>query len=97
MSNVDDLLKNTLLSLYKDCPDITAALLQCDFSILNYNFKKALFSRISEEEFNVVDTFLRSEEYKKYKFAIDSAAMSVTEELAEMIDFVTAQNDGGKH
>jgi hypothetical protein len=94
MSSLDTLLRNTLISLYKDCPEITDALLQIDYSVLNYSFKRALFSHISEEEFYKMDEILHSEEYMKYRDAIDRASVSITEELGDLISFVVTENGG---
>lgn len=92
--NLDNLLRGTLLSLYKDCPEITDALLQCDFSKVNRSFRENLFARIDEEEYWAMDEILRSDEYMKYRDAIDQASLSITDELADLIEFVVAENGG---
>lgn len=88
MNRLDTLLKDSLIALYYDCPEIVYALSHLDYEEVNYKFKSELFMRISPEEFEEVDTYLRSDKYLAYKTAVESASMSITTELAEMIAFV---------
>ena len=89
--SLDNLLKNTLLSLYSDCPTITDALLQCDFSKVNRSFRENLFARIDEEAYWHMDEILHSDEYVAYKNAIDLASLAITDELAGLIEFVVSE------
>ena len=93
-NRLDNLLKETLVALYYDLPEVVHALQQIDFSVVNRNFKNELFSRISEEDFYKVDEYLHSDEYFAYKDAIDQASMTVTTELAALIEFVTTEKGG---
>ena len=93
-NRLDNLLKETLIGLYYDLPEVVYALQQISYDVVNRNFKNELFSRISEEDFYKVDAYLHSDEYFAYKDAIDQASMSVTTELAALIEFVTTEKGG---
>lgn len=90
---MNHILRNTLLALYADCPEIIQALQKCDFTKLNRKFTEEVFSRISKEEFEYIDGILHSDAYMRYKDAVDGAAMAMTNELANLISFVV--EDGG--
>lgn len=95
--DVDDILKQSLIAVYYTEPSIISMIEKLDFEKVNYKFKQELFSRISKEEYLLVDNFLRGEAYKKYKEAVDRAAMGVTRELADMMAFVYSQKEGDSH
>ncbi len=95
--SLDTLLKNTLMHLYYDSPEVTSALQAIDFTKVNRKFKEELFSRISEEDFYKIDAIFYSEEYLRYRDALDFASMAVTVDLAEIIEFTLTQNKGEKH
>lgn len=90
---MQNLLRDTLLQLYKDSPEITEVLLKCDFTKLNRKFTEEVFSRISKEEFEYIDGILHSDAYMRYRDAVDGAAFACTQELANLISFVV--EDGG--
>ena len=91
---LDNLLKDTLLSLYADCPEISDTLRQLDFSMVNRSFRENLFARISEEDYYAMDAILHSDEYMNYKQAIDQASLVITDELGELIEFVVQEKGG---
>jgi hypothetical protein len=41
-----------------------------------------------------MDEILHSDEYMKYRDAIDRASVSITEELGDLISFVVTENGG---
>lgn len=92
--SLDTLLKDTLLSLYRDSPEITYALLQCDFTAVSRKFREELFARISPDKYYHMDALLHSEEYYEYRDAIDRASLAVTNDLADLMEFTLAQNEG---
>lgn len=94
MTNLDNLLKSSLIAIYYDDPLVVMAIDKLDFSQVNYKFKSELFARIDIDTFERVDSFLRSEDYAKYKVAIDSASIACTKELGEMMSFVYSQKEG---
>lgn len=93
---MEHILKNTLMALYADTPEIIYALQKCDFTKLNTKFKSEMFSRISKEEFEYIDNILHSDSYIKYRDAVDGAALACTQELANLISFVV-ENEGNLH
>lgn len=94
---LDEILKNSLIGIYMDCPEIIEALHRVDFSRVNFHFKSELFKRMTPEEFRAVDDFLRSDAYLKYKNALDKSAMACSEELANLIYFVSPGQEGEVH
>lgn len=94
MTNLDNLLKSSLIAIYYDSPEIVQAIDKLDFSQVNYKFKSELFARIDISTFERVDSFLRGDDYAAYKNAIDGASLAVTRELGEMMNFVCSQKEG---
>lgn len=92
---MDNLLRDTLLALYRDTPEITEALLKCDYTRITRKYKEELFARISPDEFYKMDAILHSDEYIKYRTAVDQAAFACTEQLAQLIEFSLAEQEGG--
>lgn len=90
------ILKNSLLSLYRDSDEIMECLQLIDWSVLDKTFYDTLFTHISEEEFWEVDTFLNSDKVLMYYQAVDKAAMSLTDDLAKLIELAVLEK-GVKH
>lgn len=82
-----EILKNSLLSLYSDSPEICDMLNLLDFSVVERKFRDEVYSRISKEEFDEVDNFLTSDKYLRYAQSIASASQAVTVQLTELIEF----------
>jgi hypothetical protein len=89
------ILRNSLMIMYANEYDILDALSRIDFSAVDRQFEKELLLRIDEKSFKEVDDFLRSDEYSKYKIAIEEASMSVTKELSALLLFAASENTGG--
>ena len=79
------ILKNSLLSLYRDNDEIMECLQLIDWSVLDKTFYDTLFTHITEDEFWEVDTFLNSDKVLMYYQAVDKTAMSLTDDLANLI------------
>jgi hypothetical protein len=92
-----DLLKNTLLQLYRDDENITEALKQCSWERVQYKFQQELFLRIDPLEFYKMDAILHSAEYARYRESVDMAAMACSNDLSDLIEFVMEQREGGLH
>jgi len=90
-----DLLRNSMLALYSDNDTIYDALLQVDWSKLNYKFQQELFLRISPDRFYAMDEVLRSDAYIEYRDAIDRAAQACSNDLANLLEFVVSENENG--
>ena len=90
------ILKNSLLSLYRDSDEIMECLQLIDWSVLDKTFYDTLFTHISEAEFWQVDTFLNSDKVLMYYQAVDKTAMSLTDDLAKLIELAIL-NKGVKH
>ena len=97
MTNLDNLLKSSLIAIYYDSPEIVQAIDKLNCSQVNYKFRSELFARIDIATFERVDSFLRSDDYAAYKNAIDGASLAVTRELVEMMNFVCSQKEGDTH
>lgn len=86
MTTKRPILRNSLLSLYKDSDEITESLKLIDYTILDKEFYDTVFTHISEEDFYEVDNFLNSDKVLMYYNAIDRAAMAMTDDLAKLIE-----------
>lgn len=91
MSNV---LKEAMLTLYRDSPEILYCLQQLDFTQLNTTFQKELDARIDRKTYDEVEKFLASEDYLRYVEAVNSASMSMTRPISELLEFVLTKNEG---
>lgn len=92
-----NLLRDSMLQLYRDCPEIYDALIDIDWSKVESKFRNEVFSRIDPDTFYSVDAVLHSDDYMRYKKAIDESAMSCTTELAQIIEFTLQEKEGGLH
>jgi hypothetical protein len=92
-----NLLRDTMLSLYRDSDEITSALIDIDWSKVESKFRNEVFARIDPDTFYKVDGWLHSDDYLRYKSAIDSSAQSCTTELAQIIEFTLQEREGGLH
>lgn len=90
-----DIIKGSLLSLYADDEAICDALRRCDTSSLSHKFYKELFHRIEEDTFYKIEALLLSDDVALYYDAIQRASMACTVEMANLIEFVLNDNEGG--
>lgn len=90
-----NLLRSSMLELYRDSDEIYSALLQLDWSAVQSRFEKEVFCRIDKETFYRVDEYLRSDDYMYYKQALNEASMAVTSDLSQLIEFTLEENNGG--
>lgn len=89
------ILKESLLALYADLPEMVELIYQIDFDKLNHKFYSELFLRIPEEKFNKINDYLRSDEVMQYNEAIQSATLACTTSLTDVIGFLVAEREGG--
>lgn len=92
-----NLLRDTLLNLYRDSDEITSALIDIDWSKVETKFRNEVFARIDPDTFYKIDSVLHSDDYLRYKSAIDSSACACTTELAQIIEFTLQEREGGLH
>lgn len=90
-------LKNSLLALYRDSEEITESLKLIDYSCLDKEFYATLFAHISEEDFYEVDNFLNSDKVISYYNAVDKAALSLTPDLANLIELSILDKGNIRH
>ena len=91
MSNV---LRDAMMVLYRDSPEILYCLQQIDYSTLNVKFQKELEARIDRNTYNKVEEFLATDDYLNYCTAISEASMSMTRDISKMLEFVLHPKDG---
>lgn len=91
---MSDVLKNAMLVLYRDSPEILYCLQQIDYSTLNVKFQKELDARIDRDTYNKVEEFLATDDYLNYCTAISEASMSMTVEIAKLLEFVLDKPKG---
>ncbi len=85
---MSDVLKQAMLTLYRDSPEILYCLQQLDYTSLEVTFQKELDARIDRKTYEEVEKFLASEHYFRYVEAVNSASMSMTRDIAKLIEFV---------
>ena len=90
-----NILRDSMLQLYRDCPEIYDALVEIDWSKIETKFRNEVFAHVDPETYYKVDGWLHSEDYMRYKRAIDSSAQSCTTELAQIIEFTLQENENG--
>ena len=91
---MSDVLKNAMLSLYRDSPEILYCLQQISYDTLNVKFQKELDARIDRGTYNKVEEFLATDEYLNYCTAISEASMSMTQDIAKLLEFVLDKPKG---
>lgn len=91
---MSDVLKQAMITLYRDSPEILYCLQQLDYSQLNTTFQKELDARIDRKTYDEVEKFLASEDYLRYVEAVNSASMSMTRDIAKLIEFVLDKPQG---
>jgi hypothetical protein len=94
---MQNILRDSMLALYRDSPEIFDALIDIDWSKVESKFRNEVFARIDPDTFYKVDGWLHSDDYLRYKSAIDSSAQSCTTELAQIIEFTLQEREGGLH
>ena len=91
MSNV---LRDAMLTLYRDSPEILYCLQQLDYSQLSINFQREMDQRISREDVKEVEEFLASEKYVCYSNAVSESSMALTREISKLLEFVLTPREG---
>ena len=94
MSNV---LKDAMLTLYRDSPEILYCLQQLDYSALEIKFINFLIefdARIDRKTYEEVEKFLASDEYMRYCVAVSESSMSMTRDISKMLEFVLHPKEG---
>lgn len=96
MRDLSHLLRDSLVSMYADDPDIVDNLYKINYENINRKFITALFEIIDPKDFEMVDSFLYSDPYYNYVDAIQRASMTVTTELAQLIELAVSTNERGR-
>lgn len=91
---MSDVLKQAMLTLYRDSPDILYCLQQLDYSQLSVNFQREMDQRISREDVKQVEEFLASEKYICYANSVSESSMALTREISKLLEFVLTSNEG---
>lgn len=89
-----EVLKETLLRLYADSPEITYLLNQISYTSLEVTFQKELDARIDRKTYDEVEKFLASEDYLRYCSAVSESSMAMTRDIAKLIEFTLSMNEG---
>lgn len=91
---MSSVLKDAMMQLYRDSPEILYVLSQVDFTQLNTKFQAELDQRIDRTSYQKVEDFLTTPEYLLYCESIQSASMAMTQDLAKLIEFTLCSNEG---
>lgn len=89
-----DVLKNAMLMLYRDSPEILYCLQQLDYSALEVKFNQEIDARIDRKTYEEVEKFLASDEYMQYCVAVSESSMSMTRDISKMLEFVLHPKEG---
>lgn len=84
----EDLLKQSVMEMYRNSPHILPLLDQISFAKLSEQYYNALYSHIDPETFNRVYVFMCSEDVEKYYKAVQAATEVVVNGLEDVLDFV---------
>lgn len=87
-------LKQAMLTLYRDSPEILYCLQQLNYDELSVNFQREMDQRISREDVKEVEEFLASEKYICYANSVNEASMALTREISKLLEFVLTSNEG---
>lgn len=88
------LLRNSLFELYRNDPYVLELLLQCDLSILENNFTRELYARLDKESCEEAQEILSSDLVNNYDYAVQSATLAITKDIAQLLDLVLTENTG---
>lgn len=91
MSNV---LRDAMMVLYRDSPEILYCLQQLDYSSLEVKFNQEIDARIDRKTYEEVEKFLASDEYMQYCVAVSESSMSMTRDISNMLEFVLHPKEG---
>lgn len=85
---MSSVLKDAMMVLYRDSPEILYCLQQLDYSTLEVKFNQEIDARIDRKTYEEVEEFLASDEYMRYCAAVSQASMSMTRDISKLIEFI---------
>lgn len=80
------ILRNSLKSLYADCPEILETLSLINFDDIDYKFYSEIYQRMDRDRFHRIDEYLTSDEFMEYCLIIEESTMAVTTQLSQLIE-----------
>lgn len=84
----EDLLKQSVMEMYRNSPHILPLLDQISFVNLSEQYYNTLYQHIDPETFNRVYAFMCSKDVEKYYKAVQAATEVVVNGLEDVVDFV---------
>ena len=91
---MSSVLKEAMLTLYRDSPEILYCLQQLDYSALEVRFNQEIDARIDRKTYEEVEKFLASDEYMRYCEAVSASTMAMTRDISKLIEFVLQPKEG---
>ncbi len=91
---MSSVLKEAMLALYRDSPEILYCLQQLNYEELSVNFQREMDQRISREDVKEVEEFLASDKYICYANSVNESSMALTREISKLLEFVLVNNEG---
>lgn len=84
----EDLLKQSVMEMYRNSPHILPLLDQISFAKLSEQYHNTLYQYIDPETFNRIYALMCSEDVEKYYKAVQAATEVVVNGLEDVVDFV---------
>jgi hypothetical protein len=91
---MSSVLKEAMMQLYRDSPEILYCLQQLSYDELSVNFQREMDQRISRKDVKEVEEFLASEKYICYSNAVNESSMALTREISKLLEFVLTPKEG---
>jgi len=91
---MSNLLKNSLMDMYKNDFYVLELLEQCNLETLENNYLRELYARMSKEEVLAAQEIVTCDLVKRYDLAATGAVLALTRQISELLDLVlTPQGD----
>lgn len=92
---MSDLLKKSLLDMYRGDYYVQELLQQINYDSLSVKFNKELYARMTKEDCEQAQMLINSQLVRDYDVALRSASLAITRDLNKLLDMVLEGNKTG--
>jgi len=92
---MSNLLRNSLLDMYKNDFYVLELLAQCNLDTLENNYLRELYARMPKEDVLKAQEIINSDIVKQYDVAATGAVLALTMEISKVLDLVLCINENG--